>query len=82
MCFDIAVTSNISTGVVKSAICHPATKMLNNGNIITIGTDDPAVCRCTLQKEYDMVQECWGLSDAEIDQLKMNSIRMALPHLL
>jgi adenosine deaminase len=82
ICFDVAITSNILTGVVDSTISHPATKMIGNGNIITIGTDDPEVCRTTLQKEYDLAQANWGLTDEEIDNIKLNSIRMALVHLL
>lgn len=82
ICFDIAITSNILTGVVDSIIGHPATKMINNGNIITIGTDDPAVCRTTIDKEYNLAQEYWGLTDDEINKIKLNSVRMALVHLL
>jgi adenosine deaminase len=82
ICFDIAITSNILTGVCKSIISHPATKMLNNGNIITLGTDDPATCRSCLAKELEIAQEGWGLSDDEIHQLMMNSVRMALVRLL
>ena len=81
ICFDIAVTSNILTGVVDSVIGHPAIKMLRNGNIITIGTDDSCTCRSSLVKEYGIIKENWGLTDEEIEQLKRNSIRMALAHL-
>lgn len=82
ICFDIAITSNLLTGVVSSAVSHPAVKMLNNGNIITIGTDDSSVCRTSLIKEYRLAQESWGLTDDEINQIKQNSVRMALVHLL
>ena len=82
ICFDIAISSNILTGVCKSPISHPAVKMLNNGNIITIGTDDPAVVRSSIGKELEIAQESWGLSDDEVHQLMWNSVRMALVRLL
>lgn len=81
VCFDIAPTSNVMTGVVSDYRSHPARIMLENGNIITIGTDDPAVYRTSLDNEYHLIRYYWGLDDAEIDRIMCNSVKMALLNL-
>ncbi|MHA1372228.1 MAG: amidohydrolase family protein [Promethearchaeota archaeon] len=75
ICFDVAISSNYYTGVVKHRHAHPALRMLNNGNIITIGTDDASVFCTSLRKEYALAKEYWCLSDSDINQLKINAIK-------
>ena len=67
--FDLCLTSNICTGVADPS-CHPIRKMLDNGFLITIGTDDPVIFNTTLDKEYRLFKEMTGLSDEEIDIIK------------
>jgi len=53
--FDVAITSNAMTGVVKGGIGHhPIRKMYEEGLIITIGTDDPVTFCTSLPQEYDL----------------------------
>jgi adenosine deaminase len=78
ICFDIAVTSNVLTGVVRDYRSHPARAMLSNGNLLTIGTDDPATYRTSLDREYDLIRHYWGVNDNEVDTIMRNSVRMAL----
>jgi len=75
ICFDLAISSNFYTGVVKHRHTHPALRMLENGNIITIGTDDASVFCTSLRKEYALAKEYWCLSDSDINQLKLNAIK-------
>lgn len=75
ICFDVAISSNYYTGVVKHRHAHPAIKMLENGNIVTLGTDDCSVFCTTLRKEYALAKEYLGLSDSNINDLKINSIK-------
>jgi len=77
VCFDIAVTSNRYTGVVKDIRFHPAIKMLEKGVTIIIGTDDPTVFNTSLEREYRLIQEYWGLSTSEIIRLKRNAVERA-----
>lgn len=72
--FDISLSSNYYTGVITDRAVHPALHMLDNDNIITIGTDDASVFCTTLRKEFALVQKYWGLSDSEISGLKKNAI--------
>jgi len=74
ICFDLAISSNYYTGVVKHRHTHPAIRMMENGNVITVGTDDASVFCTSLRKEYALVREYWGLSDSEVNKLKINAI--------
>jgi adenosine deaminase len=50
--FEVCVTSNYQSGVVKSLEAHPLMGMLNAGINVTINTDDPSISRITLSHEY------------------------------
>ncbi|GAB4542472.1 MAG: adenosine deaminase [Anaerolineales bacterium] len=50
--FEVCVTSNYQSGVVKSLSEHPLPKMLAAGLNVTVNTDDPSVSRITLSHEY------------------------------
>jgi len=55
--FEVCVTSNYQSGVVKSLSEHPLLKMIEAGLKVTINTDDPSVSRITLAHEYQNVSE-------------------------
>jgi adenosine deaminase len=72
--FDISLTSNIYTGVVKNIYEHPIKNMIDNGFIINIGTDDPQTFSTTLDKEYFILQKITGMTNSEINKFKLNSV--------
>jgi adenosine deaminase len=55
--FEVCVTSNYQSGVVKSLPAHPLPRMMAAGLNVTINTDDPSVSRITLSHEYQHVCE-------------------------
>ncbi|NOH01172.1 MAG: adenosine deaminase [Chloroflexi bacterium] len=55
--FEVCVTSNFQSGVVKTFESHPLPRMLENGLKVTVNTDDPSVSRITLAHEYQQVCE-------------------------
>lgn len=55
--FEVCMTSNYQSGVVKSLDAHPLPRMLDAGLNVTINTDDPSVSRITLTYEYQRVGE-------------------------
>ena len=55
--FEVCVTSNYQSGVVKSLPEHPLPRMLAAGLNVTVNTDDPSVSRITLSHEYQHVCE-------------------------
>lgn len=73
VCFDMALSSNYRTGIVKDLKDHPIKKFLRKGCEVTIGTDDPVVLDTTLEKEYEMARNVIGLSDDEINVLASNA---------
>jgi adenosine deaminase len=55
--FEVCVTSNYQSGVVRSLPSHPLPRMLAAGLQVTLNTDDPSVSRITLSHEYQHVGE-------------------------
>lgn len=83
VCFDVSLHSNFLVGTVANMQAHPIKDMLAAGCNVTLGTDDPAVFRCTLEDEYRLARDfaLLGGDEGEIAaterQLKLNSIRFA-----
>jgi len=50
--FEVCMTSNYQSGVVKSLDTHPLMSMFDAGINLTINTDDPSISRITLSHEY------------------------------
>ena len=55
--FEVCVTSNYQSGVVKSLPEHPLPRMFEAGLKATVNTDDPSVSRITLAHEYQHISE-------------------------
>ncbi len=55
--FEVCVTSNYQSGVVRSLPAHPLPRMMAAGLQVTLNTDDPSVSRITLTHEYQHVCE-------------------------
>ena len=72
--FEVCVTSNYQSGVVKILTEHPLPRMLEAGLNVTVNTDDPSVSRITLSHEYQHVCEDLEVS---VDALKQSVIRAA-----
>jgi len=63
--FDLGVSSNYFTGVWEEANNHPVVTMLNNGNKVTLGTDDPVQCSTTLDQEFDNVAKNYQITQTQ-----------------
>ncbi len=57
VCFHMALTSNIMTGVIKDNGHHPIVAFLADGLNVTIGTDDPTQCNTTISREYMVLEK-------------------------
>jgi adenosine deaminase len=55
--FEVCVTSNYQSGVVKTLEEHPLPRMVEAGLDVTVNTDDPSVSRITLSHEYQHVSQ-------------------------
>lgn len=81
VCFDIALTSNIMTGVVKDIGSHPVGRILEAGCAVTIGTDDPYILQTTLDKEYELLRKHFNVGDEQLMDIMHNSIKYAFADL-
>jgi adenosine deaminase/aminodeoxyfutalosine deaminase len=70
---EICLTSNVRTGVCKSIAEHPAKSYFDQGVMITLNTDDPALFGTTLAREYQVAQETFGFTDEHLRELARNS---------
>lgn len=52
---DMALTSNLKTGTIRDISKHPIYNFMNNGCLVTIGTDDPEILDITLDSEFEKV---------------------------
>lgn len=72
--FDICLTSNLKTGVVTNINDHPILRMIENGFLITIGTDDPVILDTNYDKEVELFKKICRLDDEEADMILESSI--------
>lgn len=70
---EICVTSNIATGVCPDIAQHPVKSYFEDGLMLTLNSDDPAMFHTSLVKEYQVVQETFGFSDEHLRELARNS---------
>ena len=70
---ELCITSNLRTGVCKNITEHPTRNYFDQGVIITLNTDDPALFGTTLSREYQLAQETFGFSDEHLRELARNS---------
>ncbi|MCC7119459.1 MAG: adenosine deaminase [Anaerolineales bacterium] len=75
--FEVCLTSNFQSGVVKALNLHPLPRMIDAQLKVTINTDDPSISRITLTQEYQHACEALHLP---LDVLKgciLNAARAA-----
>lgn len=70
---EICLTSNLRTGVCKAIAEHPAKSYFDQGIMITLNTDDPALFGTTLSREYQLAQETFAFTDEHLRELARNS---------
>jgi adenosine deaminase/aminodeoxyfutalosine deaminase len=72
---EISVSSNVRTGCVRAIEKHPVKTYFDLGLLITLNTDDPALFETNISREYQIVQDVFGFTDAQLRQLAMNSFQ-------
>jgi adenosine deaminase/aminodeoxyfutalosine deaminase len=70
---EVCVTSNLRTGCCRSVREHPVRKMFEEGLMITISSDDPAMFGTSLTREYALLQGEFGFTDDELREIARNS---------
>lgn len=63
---EIAPTSNLCTGAVASLDEHPFPVLRDAGVLVTLNSDDPGMFDTTLEHEYQLAHDAFGLSLADL----------------
>jgi adenosine deaminase len=61
---EVCPTSNYFTGAVPSGMAHPLLELDRRGVTIALDTDDPAMFKTDLEREYAFVAACAGMQTA------------------
>ena len=70
---EICMTSNLKTGCCPNIHDHPVRKYFDQGLMITLNSDDPAMFGTTLNREYQLAQSEFGFTDEHLRELARNS---------
>ncbi len=70
---EICITSNLRTGICPTIAEHPVRNYFDQGVMVTLNTDDPAMFATSLSREYQLAQEAFGFTDEHLRELARNS---------
>jgi adenosine deaminase/aminodeoxyfutalosine deaminase len=70
---EICVTSNLRTGCCAELAQHPVRRYFDQGLMLTLNSDDPAMFRTSLVEEYALAQEAFAFTNEHLRELARNS---------
>jgi adenosine deaminase/aminodeoxyfutalosine deaminase len=70
---EICITSNLRTGVCPTIAEHPVRNYFDQGVMVTLNTDDPAMFATSLSREYQLAQDTFAFTDEHLRELARNS---------
>ena len=70
---EICVTSNLRTGCCADLSQHPVRRYFDQGLMLILNSDDPAMFHTSLNAEYELVQQNFAFSDEHLRELARNS---------
>lgn len=70
-------TSNYQTATIASVKDSPLPVFLENGILVTLNTDDPAVSNIDLPHEYRVAKDVIGMSDEQLSKVQDNGVTAA-----
>jgi aminodeoxyfutalosine deaminase len=70
---EICLSSNLRTRVCAALNEHPVKKFFDQGLMLILNTDDPAMFQTSLCREYELAQQEFGFSDEHLRELARNS---------
>jgi adenosine deaminase/aminodeoxyfutalosine deaminase len=72
---EICLSSNVRTSCCVSLAEHPLPKYLERGMLVTLNTDDPEMFGATLNGEYELAAETFGLSREQLGKVASDSLQ-------
>ncbi len=70
---EICITSNLRTGICATVAEHPVRNYFDQGVMVTLNTDDPAMFATSLSREYQLAQDAFSFTDEHLRELARNS---------
>lgn len=70
---EVCLTSNLRTGCCSSLAEHPVRNYFDQGIMITLNSDDPAMFGTSLAHEYQLAQDKFGFTDEHLRELARNT---------
>jgi aminodeoxyfutalosine deaminase len=70
---EICMTSNLRTRVCSAIAEHPVRRYFDQGIMVTLNSDDPAMFGTSLAAEYQLGQDAFGFTDEHLRELARNS---------
>jgi adenosine deaminase len=74
---EVCVSSNMALRVYDDYAAHPLRRFFDAGLKVTLGSDDPSFFGTTIGREYEIAQEKFGFSDAELLRVTRNAVEEA-----
>lgn len=71
---EVCITSNVRTGCCLQLGDHPVRSYFDEGLMVTLNSDDPAMFRSDLEGEYALAGSEFGFTDEQLRELAANSI--------
>jgi len=75
---DVCPTSNVCLGVSSSIAAHPLPRLLAEGLLVTINSDDPPMFNTTLTDEYVALADAFGYGMQDLERLALNGLEASL----
>ena len=70
---EICMSSNLRTGCIADLQQHPVHQLFDQGLLVTLNTDDPAMFHTSLNREYELAQDLFEFTDEHLRELARNS---------
>jgi len=74
---EICISSNVATGAVSAIEAHPVRRLYEAGVPVVLSTDDPAIFRTSISREFELAERVFGFSRAELAELARAAFRHA-----
>ena len=74
---ETCLTSNLRTGCCSRIGEHPLRRYFDQGLMLTLNSDDPAMFQTSLTREYELAQKEFGFSNEHLRELARNSFEAA-----
>ncbi len=70
---EVCITSNLATGCCARLEDHPVRSFFDQGVMVTLNSDDPAMFHTSLSGEYALAQQAVGFTDEQLREIARNA---------